>query len=129
MTTDLVQKLVRLRAALKECALFVEEIFYEMQRIKDPGYDLVTLRELRQRHVIRVLERVGNNKTRAARILNCDPKTVSLVLKEIRGERKPTKISKYHEHVLHSDNEGPGEEGKDSPDGTLPGPEGQEEPV
>ncbi len=48
---------------------------------EDPDTGLLSLEEIERRHILRVLQRTGGNRTRAARILDVDPKTLYNKLK------------------------------------------------
>ena len=55
--------------------------------------DLISLDELRNRHVMRVLEQVGGNKVRAAEILGIGRGTLYHFLSKIESERKRDPLS------------------------------------
>ena len=78
---NLVHRLVILKGGSVEMDDLPPHLKMEPPRSADPG-PLVTLAEMERRHIQRVLEATGNNKTKAAAVLGIDRKTLREKLKE-----------------------------------------------
>jgi DNA-binding NtrC family response regulator len=61
---------------------------------QDVGYDdtLVSLEELQRRHILRVLEAVGGNKTRAAEVLGIGRATIYQILSKMKNAESSSNI-------------------------------------
>jgi two-component system response regulator HydG len=78
---NLVHRLIILKGGSVEMDDLPPHLKMEPPRGTDAG-PLVTLAEMERRHIQRVLEATGNNKTKAAAVLGIDRKTLREKLKE-----------------------------------------------
>jgi hypothetical protein len=95
--SELLTELLRLQKRMARDLGSIDHAIWLARTASAPELDgLITLREMRVIHVSRVLEAVKGNKTAAAKILGCSPRTVYEIAQELDGKKVPSKICFGH---------------------------------